>query len=53
MDSIQLTFYGTDAPPRPAPAPKVKIEKISQRSDTVPRVTMIRELPTSEQPVTG
>jgi DNA repair protein RadC len=51
MDSLQLTFYGTDAPPRPAPAPKVKIEKISQRSDTVPRVTMIRELPTSEQPV--
>ena len=46
MENIQLTFYEI-APPPPTPAPKIKINKIP----TAPRVTMIRELPTSEQPV--
>ena len=44
--NIQLTFYEI-APAPAAPALKVKIEKIP----VGPRITMIRELPTSEQPV--
>jgi DNA repair protein RadC len=44
--NIQLTFYEITPAPA-APAPKVKIEKIP----VGPRITMIRELPTSEQPV--
>jgi DNA repair protein RadC len=51
MDNYQLTFYGVDMPPAeseatPTPAPKPKPAK-----PETPRVTMIRELPTSEQPV--
>ena len=51
MDNYQLTFYGVEMPPAvseatPTPPPKPKPAK-----PETPRVTMIRELPTSEQPV--
>ena len=52
MDGIQLTFY--EITPAPTPTPKVKINKIPagpvSKSKTC-AITMIRELPTSEQPV--
>ena len=52
MDGIQLTFY--EFTPAPTPAPKVKIDKIPagpvSKSKTC-AITMIHELPTSEQPV--
>jgi DNA repair protein RadC len=43
---VQLTFYGVDAPP-PKPPLKVKVNKIP----TGPRVCLIRELPSAEQPI--
>ena len=52
MDGIQLTFY--EITPATTPTPKVKINKIPARPVSKSKtcaVTMIRELPTSEQPV--
>jgi DNA repair protein RadC len=56
MDGIQLTFY--EITPAPTPTPKVKINPPARlngrgvnKIPTGPRPLLIRELPTSEQPV--
>jgi DNA repair protein RadC len=48
METMQLTFYGIDAPPTPPPKPD---KKAATSQPAQPKVTMIRELPEIEQPI--